>query len=933
MKTLKPLFWLVAVLMLAAGQSAWAAGETTGRIAGTVFDASGAPLGLMPLTLKSAALLGPKYREAGEDGRFEFDSLPPGTDYVLSIDVAGFAPVRHSGIVVNLGRTTAIDVHLKEVTIEGEVTEIVAKANPVMDTSSTQATTVITFEKAAQTPVFHQVERMASQVAGTGPGTRPSTRGGLSRFGKFYVDGMDTTDITDGSITAPMNFDVVDQFEIITGGFDAQYNALGAVTNAVTKSGGNKFRYDVNLTLSPPWMTAQNSVPGSQGGFVGLYGPDNQVKLPQTYFYSPVVALSGPLIKDKLWFSVSGQMNFNRRESIISTFYTPQENRPTTTTTTLLRAKLTWQATAKDKLSLAFNYDHNTIDNVIGSGSVTLDAEQKIDRGGFFLIANYDHAFTDNLLFTLQTGVTQKEVDQGAEKDTGLVSHTDATAGVTQFAPGSISSDIQGNFMNESKQRFQFDPVLVWHRGAHAVKGGVQLSYQRSTQLTGVTQAQRYSDRGGVCNPNDATTFGFCNTHTDFYNSDGLLAPLKTFGSVFSAGAFIQDRWELGKHVTLVGGVRLDQGWLYANDGKPLTTLTGFGPRLGATWDVMGDHKTIFTAHYGRSNDVGNILIAQHGNPALTRVTATFSGGAFPNCVLNVTSAGCAQTGGNRTMARGGPPLVDEVAAGVKREVFDDTVIGLDFSYRKYANMWADEETNIIYDPTGTRVVGYANGVSQSILRARTSPQAWREYKGVDLWVQATPGNFDILASYTLSFTTGTVDDYFSGLLLNPRWTHFYEGFASDDRRHTVKASVTYRTSFGLDFGARVQFYTGTPMWETFANPTPGQTARVPKSPRGTGYPNETSTGAPNLNDPTQWVEMRNPDQLTVDLQVRYNLGRLFHLEEPRMELVGLIVNALNSTTPTGITDSYNAGATNRFGTATGRAAPFQAELILRVRN
>lgn len=923
-----------AVLFFLVSSAAFAAGETSGRIAGTIFDPNGAPLPFVNVTVTGTAQLGTAVRESAKNGTYAFESLSPGSDYVLVVEVEGFAKVRQTGITVDLGRTTRIDVKLSLATeMESEVVEVVAVVNPVMTTDSTQSTTVVTFEKATQTPIFHQVERIASQMAGVGPGTRPSTRGGLSRFGKFYVDGMDTTDITDGSITAPMNFDAVDQFEVITGGFDAQYNALGAVTNAVTKSGSNKFRYDVNLTLSPPWATAQNAVPGSQPGFTGVFGPDNQTKLPQSYFYSPVAVLSGPLVKDKLWFSVSGQVNLNRRENLISTFYSPQEVRRTGTLTSLFRAKLTWQATSKDRVSLAFNYDHNTIDNVIGNGSVTLNAEQKVDRGGFFLIANYDHTFTDNLLFQLQTGVTQKEVDQGGEKDSGLVSHIDSIQRVTQFSAGSISADNPGNFLNESKQRFQFDPSLVWSIGQHHLKGGVQLSYQRSLQLQGVTTTQRYSDRNGVCDPNSASTFSFCNQHSDFYNSDGKLAPQRSFGSVMSAGFYLQDRWELSRYLTLIGGMRIDQGWLYANGGTRVAALTGYGPRIGATWDILGDRKTIVTAHYGRSNDVGNVLVAQHGNPALTQVTGTFTNGSFPNCQLGVQSAGCQQTGGNRSIERSVPPSVDEIAVGIKREIFESTALGVDFSYRKYSNMWADQETNRIYDPTGTRVVGNANGTAQSVLVAKASPQAWREYKGVDVWVQANPGNFDILASYTLSFTTGTVDDYFSGLLLNPRYTHFYEGNVSDDRRHALKASISYRTSFGLDLGVRLQFYTGTPMWETFPNPTPGETARVIRSPRGTGYPNDTTTGAPNLNDPTQWSELRNPDQLTIDLQARYNVGQLFELKEPRIEIIALVVNAFNSIAPTSLTDAYTPGATNRFGTAVSRAAPLQGELILRVRN
>jgi hypothetical protein len=912
---------------------AWAAGETSGRLAGTVYDPTGAPLGSVPLTLTSAALQGPAFKDSGDDGNYSFNSLSPATDYALEVNIPGFAPIKQTGITVNLGRTTTVDVKLSVLTeTRAETYEIKAKVNPMMATDSAQATTVVTFEKAAQTPIFHQVERVASQVPGVGPGTRPSTRGGLTRYSKFYVDGMDTTDVTDGAITAPMNYDVVEQFEVITGGFDAQYNSLGAVTNAVTKSGGNTFKYDVNVTASPPWMTAQNAIPGNQQALAGTYGETNTTRLPQTYFYSPVVALTGPIIKDKLWFAVSGQMNLNRRESLISTPYSAQETRPTDTLTTLLRGKLTWQATTKDRLSVAFNYDRNVIDNVIGNGSVTLDAEQKIDRGGFFVIANYDHSFTDALLFQLQAGVTHKSVSQGPGIDTGLVSHFDSSQRVSQFSSGQISSDNQGNFLNESKQRVQFDPMILWNLGRHQIKAGIQVSYQRSLQLQGVTTTQRYTDRNGVCNIDDPTTFSFCNQHIDFYNSDGQLAPQRSFGSVFGPGFFVQDRFTLNKYLTLIGGLRLDLGSIAGNDGKVLGTLVGVGPRLAATWDILGDRKTIVTGHYGRSNDVGNILVAQHANPSLTQVTSTFANGTFANCTLNVNATGCQQTGGSRSLTIGAPPSVDEVAVGVKREIFEQTAVGIDFSYRKYSNMWADRETNAVYDSTGTRVVSYANGQSQSVLEGITSSQASREYKGMDVWVQGNPGNFDLLASYTLSQTTGTVDDYFSSLLINPRYTQFYEGPSSDDRRHAFKGSLTYRTSFGLDLGLRFQYFSGTPVWESFPNAF-GGVQRVYRSPRGTGFANDAVTGLPNLNDATQWVNLRNPDQLTLDLQARYNLSEAFGIKAFRMEIIALVVNATNSTQATFLSDVYNPGGTNRFGTATGRAAPLQGELILRVRN
>ena len=52
-----------------------------------------------------------------------------------------------------------------------------------------------------------------------------------------------------------------------------------------------------------------------------------------------------------------------------------------------------------------------------------------------------------------------------------------------------------------------------------------------------------------------------------------------------------------------------------------------------------------------------------------------------------------------------------------------------------------------------------------------------------------------------------------------------------------------------------------------------------------------------------------------------------------RLDLIGLIVNAMNSSEATELRDLYATGAGNSFGLVSSRVAPFQAELILRLRN
>jgi len=920
---------MLLALVAALPLSALAAGQNYGRLAGYVYDPTGAPLAEVPLMVSGPALQQPQSFTSGEDGRFEFGTLPPGTGYVLEVNVEGFAPIKKTGIIILLGQSTQVDVKLEVFTETQAVAtyEIVEKVNPIINPDSAQTGAVLNAEKAATTPVFTQVQAIPQLVAGVGQGNAPSLRAGLSRYGRIYLDGMDTSDVVDGSISAPMSFYAVENFEVITGGLDAQYNSLGIVQNVVSKSGSNRFTYDVTMILSPAWANAKYRGASNQSPNVAGY-TQNEVPLSETSFYSPLLGLGGPIIKDKLWFYASGQWNFSNRDNPLG-----EENRSTVTNTRLARLKLTWQPTQKDRVSFAFNYDNNTITNQVANTSVAPEAETQIDRGGFFAIVNYDRNVSDNVLFQLQTGATYKDIWQGPiNEDSQDIAHIYNST--TYRNAGALRNEV-ANQVSEERLRFQFDPTVLFKVKNHQMKAGVQVSYLSGRKTAQVIGNQRFNDRNGECNPDDPATHQFCNERIDFYNTDGVQGPLTTEAGDLITGAFLQDRWNVNRYFTLVAGLRADVGRLYGDNNQFITNLVGVGPRLSATYDVFGNRSILLKAHYGRSNEVGDVFIAQHANPELLQVRSTFANGAFEECTPETTgNARCSVSGGasgrffdkeNHT-----PPHVDELAFGLHHAFSEKSVIGMDLTYRKYSNLWVDEEMNRIWDPSGLRVVGYVDGVNHTVVKIHNPDDAWRDYKGMDLWVQGQNGPWDLLASYTLGFSNGTVGDYFDGYGANPRFKQFYKGPSPEDIRHTMKGSIGYSTRFGLDFGLRFNYRTGAPMWMYQEGAVDRQ--RVVRSPRGTGHAYNTANGIPDFNDPSAVSELRQPSQLLFDLQARYDLNRLVKMGESKMELTLIMFNVLNNSDVTFVQEQYRTN-NNRFGTATSRRSPMQAQLQLRVRN
>ena len=933
-----------------APRPARAVGEVGGSIGGYVsVKGTKDMLSSVPVRISSKQLIGGAQQAVtADDGSYAFQNLPPGT-YELSVTMEGLRPIKQVGILVNAGQRSAVDVALEIATTPemNEQVTIIEKVNPVLNPESAAAVTPINNAQLTKAPTFRQEKAVAQFTAGVTQGSdKAQVRGGLGRFNRFYVDGLEVTDITTGAFgtsSALINSDSVEQFVVSVGAMDAEYNSLGLVQNMVTRSGGNKFIIDTSIIAQPSWSSATNRYPArmplQNGGL--LY--DNR-PLPDRSFYSGAINFGGPIVKDKLWFWTSFQFNFNRITNSISEqpWYgqTAPYDRYQDQVLYLGRIKLTWQASTSTKVTLSYSTDFNDIINASTSSAISgvdannlaPEAERRVQRGGHWVGLLVDSLLTDKLLLQIQTGMFYKNYLEdslhklGGAPDRLTPSHTlntaDATANNYVYLNGSRPWDSQ------TKWSAQLAPTLLYTArglgGTHNIKGGVQLTYMNYSHNVGVAGGQRFTDStpGLPCNPTDARTFPSCNQLEVFPESlpqNGAAGPgYTTTAQAINLGFFVQDRFTFKRWLTIVPGMRIDTGILYDTTGTRLQSLLGFGPRLSLIYDVFHDRTTLITAHYGRHNDVGNAGIADQGNPSQSSSLQRWN-------AQRQTFEEFRRTGGagSQTFATDlnlSPPKVDEVSVGVKREVLGQTVIGIDYTYRNYANLWVNQEVNQIWDPAGTRVVGYANGTAQRLYQAATPGDARREYHGLDLWLRGTPGHFDITASYTLAFLNGTVNDFFEayGYGSSPRMDPLYYGPIGGAYKHYLKGLVNYSFDWGLTLGTRFQYFSGTPQWKVFRS-LEDQSYSLYRSPRG------SDTGS-RVNDPTTWANFNLPDTVTIDLQVGYNLKKL---TGQNIDLIAMMFNLLNTSTPFAIDN--RDGPT--FGVATRRPDNFMVEFVVRYRH
>jgi outer membrane receptor protein involved in Fe transport len=220
---------LLGVLLL-AGLSAPAAHAQTGKLAGTIVDEFGDPLiGATALIVGTDPPLG---AAADLSGDYSILRIPVGT-YSVRFSSIGYQTQVVEGILIKSNQTTEIDVTLGEEIYEGEEITVTAD-RPLVDISQTSAMATISKEEIDVLPV-QELEDLVNLQAGVVDG---HFRGGRIGEVQYQVEGVSVNNPYDNSSTLTLDRSVLQEVQVISGTFDAEYGqALSGVVNAVLRRG------------------------------------------------------------------------------------------------------------------------------------------------------------------------------------------------------------------------------------------------------------------------------------------------------------------------------------------------------------------------------------------------------------------------------------------------------------------------------------------------------------------------------------------------------------------------------------------------------------------------------------------------------------------------------------------------------------------------
>ena len=324
-----PLTLAACILSLAALPAA-AQSISTAQLNGQVRDPSGAAIPNATVTATDASRGISRTTTADPDGNYQILQLPPGT-YSISATAAGFSKLVQNSVALNVGERATLPLVLP-ISAGSDTVTVNANADIIETERSSQATTVgqvqiqnlptngrnyINF-----TLTNSQIARDAAPSVGAIPTSGLNFGGVRARSNSINLDGADVGDYISGGTRATVSQDAVQEFQIITNGFAAEYGrAAGGVVNIVTKSGTNATHASAFGFLRNRYIQATNPFSNVnqpaytrvQAGFT-LGGALKQNRT--FYFFATEITR-----REESGFSIIGASNFGLQTIDVSKFY------------------------------------------------------------------------------------------------------------------------------------------------------------------------------------------------------------------------------------------------------------------------------------------------------------------------------------------------------------------------------------------------------------------------------------------------------------------------------------------------------------------------------------------------------------------------------------------------------------------------------------
>jgi hypothetical protein len=617
-----------AAIAIAVAQPAMAQSNTTGSISGRAEAKPGVTVSVVGIDSGLKRVVTPE-----ANGTFHLTSLPIGNYKITVLD--GTRVVGTKDVEVRIGGEAEADFGVQTVQISARRKQI--------DVTSSSVGSSFTARELAVLPIAPQVANIVQLAGGT---TRADSRYGnnAASFGgssaaenAAYINGFPVTSSLYQVGYSGLPFGAIAEAQVITGGYGAEFGrSTGGVINITTKSGSNTWEVGGGFTYAPSQLRAKAknimypntgaSYNAATDGKIWNYKEGD--KLSEKVYNA---SISGPLIKDKLFFYLAGELTDTKRETnrlAASSLANPTQGwLEQTSSVPRALLKVDWNITdnqrvewthIKDEANVQdkyFGYDpvthqRNYVQNGGASfknyasgvlGLTATGAALAAAQGADLDILKYTAYLTDDLTVQALYGkATTGRVQTPFGYIPGLRPITAANANRApnvNYTPSQVqgfSGALLRDGANDENKGYRVD--VEWKlAAAHTVRAGID--HNKITAVAGTASAgggtwtylKTSTPNTALAGHNMSPAAGG-GLGTDGYYVDENIQIGGSTPSVIQSAQYIEDKWQATKDVLLTLGLR-NEGFNNMNGaGETFVEQKNMlAPRFSAAWNVNGD--------------------------------------------------------------------------------------------------------------------------------------------------------------------------------------------------------------------------------------------------------------------------------------------------------------------------------------------------------
>lgn len=567
-------------------------------VEGVITDQNGAVVQGANVTVKNTETGLTRNVVTNQNGIFSASVLPVGK-YSITANANGFTEIKRE-VILTVGETTSVNFVLLPQGATADVT-VVAGAE-LVDTESSATGTSITARSVADLPV--RGRNFAEFVQLTPGVVQESDRKGLVIGGQrsinsnISIDGADFNDSLQGNQRGGNDAifffpqTAIKEFQVVRSGATAEVGRTGAgFVNAVTKSGTNQFRGELFFFNRNDRLTSRDAFGNDGANNQNLFGG----------------SIGGPIVKNRAFFFIGVEQNFLRIPYFVdfqpSSIPLPADiaalegEQISTNNPTAVFARLDFNLNARNTLNLQYSFSRLESKNFIAidEGTVITDiaATQNVLRKGS------SNGIKGSLVTIGGANIVNELRAQIAtdnrREDSNVGGPDIRVSGIGRLG----GSNSRPRIFNTT--RYQLSDNLSFTTGRHQLKFGVDININRF-------EAQRVTNGTGTWRFNSLQDY--INLIPRRFDQAVPLIPnaLLATGYQREYAFFAQDKFKPFNNLTLTAGFRWE-GLDNPTPPNPNPNLREtqkipddfqqWQPRLGLSWDVFGNGKSVFRVSSG----------------------------------------------------------------------------------------------------------------------------------------------------------------------------------------------------------------------------------------------------------------------------------------------------------------------------------------------